>query len=79
MKNIKFLFLGGLVFMALSMPVWSLETKAESQADVPVPVAEIAEPEYRFDAVPEGTKLTHAYVIQNKGTAPLEVVRVKTG
>ena len=79
MKNIKFLFLAGLVFMALSMPVWALETNADSQADTPVPVAKIAAPEYRFDAVPEGTKVTHAYVIQNKGTAPLEVVRVKTG
>ena len=79
MKNIKFLFLAALIFMALSVPVWSLETKAESQADTPVPVAEIAAPEYRFDTVPEGTKVTHVYVIQNKGTAPLEVVQVKTG
>ncbi|GAB6144306.1 hypothetical protein [Desulfocicer niacini] len=79
MKNIKFIFLVALVSMALCVPVWSLETKAESQADDPVPVAEIAVPEYRFDAVPEGTKVTHAYVIKNKGTALLEVVRVKTG
>ncbi len=78
MKNIRFLFLVGLVFMALSIPVWSLETKAESQ-EIPVPVAEIAAPEYRFDTVPEGTKVTHAYIIKNKGTAPLEVLRIKTG
>ena len=79
MKNIKFLFLAALISMALSVPVWSLETKGESQADVPVPGAEIAASEYLFDTVPEGTKVTHAYVIKNKGTAPLEVLQVKTG
>lgn len=34
---------------------------------------------YEFSQVVEGTKVTHDFIIQNKGTAPLKVEKVKTG
>ncbi len=74
MKIIKFIFLSALILMAFSAPVLSLETKADS-----VPVAEVSTPEYRFDSVPEGTRVTHEYLLHNRGTALLKVLQVKTG
>jgi len=37
------------------------------------------EPAYTFDAVFEGTSVSHDFVIRNKGTAILEVKRVEGG
>jgi copper(I)-binding protein len=73
-KNIKNIFFTALIIMAFSTPVLSLETKG-----VAVPVVEISAPEYRFESVPEGAKVTHAYIVHNRGNAPLEVLKVKTG
>ena len=75
MKNIRLLFFTALMVMVFSTPVLSLETKEE----VAVAVAEVSAPEFRFELVPEGAKVTHDYIIHNKGSAPLEVLKVKTG
>ncbi len=34
---------------------------------------------FEFEPVVEGAKVTHDFVIQNKGTGPLNIERVKTG
>ena len=34
---------------------------------------------YEFSPVLEGNKVVHEFVIQNKGNAPLQVERVRTG
>ncbi|SMC79251.1 hypothetical protein SAMN02746065_11082 [Desulfocicer vacuolatum DSM 3385] len=75
MKNIKNIFFAALVIMAFSTPATSLEAKDGNA----VPVAEVSAPEFQFESVPEGSEVTHRYVIHNKGNAPLEVLRVKTG
>ena len=74
MKNIRFLFFTALMVMVFSTPVLSLETKEEAA----IPVAEVSAPEFRFESVPEGTKVNHDYIIHNKGSEPLEVLKVKT-
>jgi len=33
---------------------------------------------YNFAPVVDGTEITHDFVIQNKGTAPLKIEKVKT-
>ena len=43
------------------------------------PKAVFPESSYEFPAVLDGAKVVHEFVIQNKGTAPLKVERVKTG
>ena len=43
------------------------------------PAAFIAQPEYTFEPVADGTQVMHDYVIQNRGTKTLEIQKVKTG
>ena len=39
----------------------------------------LPEKEYEFEPVLEGARVTHEFVIQNKGSVPLRIVRVKPG
>ena len=41
--------------------------------------AVLPEKEYEFEPVLEGAGITHEFVIQNKGSMPLRIVRVKPG
>ena len=43
------------------------------------PAAVFPETSYEFPAVLDGAKVVHEFTIQNKGTAPLKVEKVKTG
>jgi hypothetical protein len=43
------------------------------------PLAFIPEQTYEFVPVVEGSLVTHDFIIQNKGTAPLVIEKVKTG
>jgi len=43
------------------------------------PSAYVPKSGYQFEPVLEGTLVTHGFIIQNKGSAPLKIVRVKTG
>jgi hypothetical protein len=43
------------------------------------PAAALPVRSYEFEAVPDGVEVRHEFVIQNKGTAPLLISRVKTG
>jgi hypothetical protein len=38
-------------------------------------------PESRFEFAPvlDGTEITHDFIVQNKGTAPLAIEKVRTG
>lgn len=43
------------------------------------PSAAFPETSYKFSPVLDGAKVVHEFVIQNKGTVPLKVEKVKTG
>ncbi len=43
------------------------------------PVAFFPQTLYEFSQVLDGAKVVHEFVVQNKGTAPLNIERVKTG
>ena len=43
------------------------------------PLVVIPEQTYEFVPVVEGSLVTHDFIIQNKGTAPLVIEKVKTG
>ncbi len=47
--------------------------------DQSTPSVFFPETSYEFSAVLDGAKVVHEFIIQNKGTAPLKVERVKTG
>ena len=42
------------------------------------PSASVPQPLYEFEPVVDGTQVIHDYIIQNKGTATLEIQKVKT-
>ena len=52
---------------------------AASDATVKAPKAVVIEPDFEFKPVPEGTKITHDFIIKNEGTETLEITQVKPG
>jgi hypothetical protein len=50
-----------------------------SQQTPPSPSAFVPESRYTFPTVIDGTEVTHDFIIQNKGDAPLVIEKVKTG
>jgi hypothetical protein len=43
------------------------------------PKAHVPEPNYEFQPVVEGENVIHDFVVQNKGTATLDITRVRPG
>jgi len=52
----------------------AIESKTPAQ-----PKAVAPEPRFVFPVVVEGTQVTHDFVIENRGTAPLNIIKVQTG
>ncbi|MBW2407247.1 MAG: DUF1573 domain-containing protein [Deltaproteobacteria bacterium] len=50
-----------------------------SKQTTPSPSAFVPENRYTFPTVIDGTEVTHDFIIQNKGDAPLVIEKVKTG
>ena len=50
-----------------------------ASADTGQPIAVLPEIQYEFKPVPEGTEIHHGIIIQNKGTATLNIEKVRTG
>ncbi len=76
MKNRKTV----LTFMAALCAVVFIATCA--MADAPSgkkAVPRISERKYKFDPVLEGTRVTHDFIVENIGDAPLIIKEVKTG
>lgn len=48
------------------------------QISMKQPLAVVSAPVYQFGAVVEGQEVVHAFIVENKGTAALEIKRVKT-
>ena len=48
-------------------------------SDAPgTPAIHVPEPAFQFDTVVSGQDVSHDYLLQNRGTAPLTISRVKT-
>jgi hypothetical protein len=60
-----------IVFVFFAVPLHAAEQKA--------PAAVIKEAAYQFAPVVEGTAVVHEYIVENTGTAPLQIDRIKTG
>lgn len=52
---------------------------SESATLQKTPVAHFPETSHEFEPVVEGIKVTHDFIVQNKGTAPLAIKKVRTG
>ena len=74
MKPKPLLILFVLVYLLLNSGVIFAAPAAQD-----TPEAFFPEKQYEFDVVPDGTEITHVFKIQNKGTAPLDILKVRTG
>lgn len=52
---------------------------ADQSTDTPEPAAFLPQAHYQFEPVVEGTKVVHDFVLQNQGTAPLEIIKLSSG
>lgn len=70
------------IFLISILPVYAAQP-SQVQTSQPVktdsaPVAVVKEPNFRFTPVVDGTVVTHDFIIENKGKAPLNIEKVKT-
>jgi len=72
MKIRTFFAFAGCVFFTLSVAA------AAVTSPQPFPSALLPITSYVFEEVIDGTKITHDFVILNKGTAPLKIFKVQT-
>ncbi|MDI6798261.1 MAG: hypothetical protein QMD09_15035 [Desulfatibacillaceae bacterium] len=63
-----------LIFAAVCILAWHPAAFAQD-----APVVYAPQPEYEFEPVSEGTKISHEFVLQNKGLATLVIERILTG
>lgn len=73
MKRLLAPFIIGLACMIFAGGAWAAEARA-----TPQPSAFVPKPQYEFAPVVDGQEVAHDFIIQNKGDAPLIIVRVKT-
>lgn len=66
----------GVILLLLLIP---LSAPGGETATVGTPQLFMPEKSYHFQPVVSGRDVSHTYVIQNKGTATLEIMRVATG
>lgn len=73
----KFRNLGISLFVCciLWLPVVSFSAENDQKS----PDAFFPEVRYEFASVAEGKEVTHDFIVQNKGTAPLLIEKVRTG
>ncbi len=73
--RIKMIFIAVIFFTLFSIAV-SFGSEKEAQKS---PSAFFPANSYEFEQVVDGTKVMHDFIIQNKGTAPLIIQKIKTG
>jgi hypothetical protein len=67
-------------FLIAVLVIWiPVSTFGDSQEATGVPEAYFQETAFNFQSVVAGTDVSHTYVVQNKGTATLEIQKVHTG
>lgn len=54
------------------------EQSADKATETDAPKAVVVEKAFEFKEALEGDVVTHAYIIENRGTAPLDVINVRT-
>jgi hypothetical protein len=73
MRGLRAALLGCLVLLA-----WGGMTQPAEEKEA-VPVIEVETPTHDFNQVPEGQVVRHDFKVFNRGTASLEIKKVKPG
>ncbi len=81
-KTGQILLLALTAWLIVPSGLWSAE-HADAAATppavaTPAPLAVIAQPVHEFPPTPEGSVVTHDFVVQNHGQTVLNILRVKT-
>ena len=66
-------------FVAFSILLYGTGTVGLTGQSLQTPSVLIPESRYTFSPVLDGTEITHDFIIQNKGDAPLAIEKVRTG
>ena len=66
--------IGFFLLILITIPAGAADTDTSRQ-----PRAHVKQREMVFEPTPEGIELHHAFIIENIGTAPLQILNVKTG
>jgi len=74
--RLKVIFAFALAFCVLFSATGSFGAQDKT---LQLPSAFFQETQYAFEPVLEGTEIMHDFILQNKGTAPLEIKKVRTG
>ncbi len=74
--RLKIIFAFALAFCVLFSATGSLGAQDKT---LQAPTAFLPETQYAFPRVLEGTEVLHDFIMQNKGTAPLDIKKVRTG
>ena len=69
----------GILLLVVTIGVVLFATAGISAQDETQPRAFYPETLYEFTPVLDGSKVVHEFLVQNKGLAPLNIERVKTG
>ena len=72
----KALFLFFLAFCILFFETGSFGTENKTPN---LPSVLVPESRFKFGPILEGTEIIHDFIVQNKGTAPLKIEKVRTG
>jgi hypothetical protein len=73
--RLKIIFAFALAFCVLFSATGSFGAQDKTLQS---PTAFLPETQYAFTRVLEGTEVLHDFIMQNKGTAPLEIKKVRT-
>jgi len=74
----KFKIFAGLVFV-FSILCFATNSPGVDDESLKSPSAFLPAEEYEFKPVVDGVEITHDFIIQNRGTAPLIIQKVKSG
>ena len=66
-------------FVAFSILLFGTGTVGLTGQSLQTPSVLIPESRYTFSPVLSGSEITHDFIIQNKGDAPLAIEKVRTG
>ncbi len=66
-------------FLLLFVFTFALSATGKEQKMKKFPKAVINDPVFEFSSVVDGINITHDFIIHNRGTANLEIIKIKPG
>jgi hypothetical protein len=68
-----------LAILLMGVVLSSAGIYADQSGNTPEPAAFLPQASYEFEPVAEGITVVHDFILQNQGTAPLEIIKISSG